>query len=57
MMTYLRNVIREFAFIRWLPFFRAFGLAIFVLVVSIIVGFILGALDNGFALILKGIVI
>ena len=57
MVRYLGQVFREFSFIRWVPFVRALGLTVYVIIVSIIFGFLLGALDNGFATLLKGVIL
>lgn len=57
MVSYLKGVIREFSYIRWLSFSRNILLTIFIVITSLIIGFVLGAVDGLFATLLRGIVI
>ncbi len=45
-MHYIRGVFREFKNIRWLPLRRTVFYTILVMVVGVLVGFALGAIDN-----------
>ena len=57
MLQYFSHVAHEFRYIRWLSVRRSLVLTVIVIVVALITGFALGALDSIFARILKGIVI
>lgn len=56
-MQYAKGVIREFKNIRWLSLRRVVHLSIIVIIVGIISGFILGAIDSGFANLLRQVLI
>ncbi|MDE0243637.1 MAG: preprotein translocase subunit SecE [Candidatus Kaiserbacteria bacterium] len=57
MFRYFAQVHREFRYIRWLSIRRAFILTVIVLIAAFIAGFLLGAIDGGYATLLEGIVI
>lgn len=57
MVSYLKGVLHEFKYIRWLSVRRTVLLSSVVIFVALIIGFLLGALDSGFSAILKTIVI
>lgn len=57
MIKYLNGVFREFKYIRWLPVNRAFSLSILCIIISIIIGFLLGAFDNFMTALLRNVII
>ena len=57
MFRYFAQVQREFRYIRWLSARRALVLTIIVIIAAFISGFLLGAIDSGYAKILERIVI
>lgn len=57
MFQYFANAAREFKYVRWLSLRRVAMLTPVVLLVGILTGFALGAVDSGLAGILKTVVI
>ena len=57
MYRYITDSLREFHHIRWLSVRRAAVLTVVVVLVGLLAGFFLGALDNGFSTLLRGIVV
>ena len=56
MFEYFSGVTREFKYIRWLSIRRTIVLTIVIIIASLFGGFALGAFDNIFANVLKGVV-
>ena len=57
MTPYFSQVLHEFKYIRWLTVSRAVLLTAVVVAVGLAAGFILGAIDNGFASLLRSVVV
>ena len=56
MLEYFSGVVREFKYIRWLSIRRTVVLTVIIVIVALFGGFALGAFDNIFANVLKGVV-
>ena len=56
MLEYFREVIREFAYIRWLSIRRTVLLSLVVIIVALASGFFLGAFDGIFSSLLKDVI-
>ena len=57
MFRYITGVVQEFKYIRWLSVRRALALAAVAILVGVVSGFALGALDSVFASLLRSVVL